>query len=389
MPPIVQHLKTGPEERSGFARASIRPGQTTPVTVTLKPSAAIARKFVIHFSFDKAFVEPCLRPVLRQVAAYARQRPQDKLVIIGNSDLAEPPKYNQSLSERRARAVFAMLTFGRAQDASVAEWNLLRQPAAGELPTGKDTWGVREYQQILQDLGYYSGKIYGGHDGATKAAVQMLQKDKGLSSVDGVVGDETWLALIQAYLKQDALSVPESQFFPNCPGEILKWLGHGDQDPIKNIPNVWRPNRRTELLFVHASALPCRVPPPDTFAGNWCLGPGHQAHRACFLTRGTQEPNKWLVRPAEEGSFYAQGSIRFEDDLPLAHHDDLHPKDPQKPRLGSETAKGKIFKTIRLPLELFTNQNPALSLAAIHKIVFEFRVKPSGEITIDSIEFSQ
>jgi outer membrane protein OmpA-like peptidoglycan-associated protein len=329
MPPgryTARAVVTDPEEMNGSAPAAVRAGQTTPVTLALRRGAAIAKAFIVHFWFDKAFVEPCLRPVLRQVARHAREHPDEKLIIVGHTDLVGGAGYNQSLSERRARAVFAMLTFGRAQAAALAEWDLLRQPAAGALPTVKDTWGAREYQYVLLDLGYYSGNVHGRHDAETDAAVRTFQKDRGLSPVDGIVGNDTWRALIEAYLGQDALAVPESQFLPNCPNEVLKWLGHGEQDPVLNTQDAWRPNRRTELLFVRASALPCQVPEPDTFnlpapgavAGGWCLGPGDKADRACFLSRGTQAPNTFLVQPAEPGSVTVQGSIRFEDGTPLA-----------------------------------------------------------------------
>ncbi|HEU0292203.1 MAG TPA: peptidoglycan-binding domain-containing protein [Anaerolineales bacterium] len=189
---------------------------------------------------------------------------------------------------------------------------------------------MREYQHILQDLVYYSGNVDGDDGPLTDSAVRTFQGDKGLT-VDGIVGDQTWAALIDTYLSQDALAVPESQFLPNakdgCDGGILKWLGCGEQDPVRNTQDAWRPNRRTELLFVSADALPCEVPQPDTFDlpspravnNTWCLGPGDPNQRCCFVTRDTEQPGKWLVQPAEPGTITVRGRITFDDGTPVAN----------------------------------------------------------------------
>ncbi len=318
---------TAPQPMSGSAPATVRAGQTTLVTITLRPGAVVAKAFIVHFWFDRAFVEPCMRHVLAQVAQYAQAHPNEKLVIVGHTDKVGSDAYNQSLSERRGRSVYACLIFGRDRASSLGEWNALRVTRpVGEQPSVKDTWGTREYQYMLQDLGYYPGNVDGDHGPMTDAAVRSFQHDQGLAE-DGIVGDDTWGPLTEAYLSQANLAVPESRFLANCPGEILKWLGCGEQDPIRNTEDAWRPNRRTELLFVNAGALPCEVPQPDTFnlpttgavAGGWCVGPGNPNQRCCFLTRQAGTPGRWLVQPAEAGTIVVRGSIRFEDGTPAAN----------------------------------------------------------------------
>lgn len=318
---------TAPEPMSGSAPATVRAGQTTRVTITLRPGTPVAKAFIVHFWFDKAFVEPCMRHVLAQVTQYAQAHPSEKLVIVGHTDKVGSDTYNQSLSERRGRSAYACLTFGRDRAGALGEWNTLRVTRpVGEQPSVKDSWGTREYQYMLQDLGYYPGNVDGDHGPMTDAAVRSFQHDQGLAE-DGIVGDDTWDPLIEAYLSQDNLAVPDSQFLANCPGEILKWLGCGEQDPVRNTEDAWRPNRRTELLFVNASALPCEVPQPDTFnlptpgvvAGGWCVGPGNPNQRCCFLARQPGTPGRWLVQPAEPGTIVVRGSIRFEDGTPAAN----------------------------------------------------------------------
>ena len=263
---------------SGSVAAKVVAGQTTRVEIHLRSGSPIAHAFVVHYWFDKAFIEPCLRPVLRDVAAYAQAHPGQKMLIVGHTDLVGDDAYNQSLSERRGRGVYAYLTDGRAHDAAVAEWDRLRRTGSAQTRL-EDNWSVREYQLLLAGLGYYGGQIDEIHGPLTDAAVRNFQSDHALSA-DGIVGDQTWLALIDAYLKADALSVPESQFLPNCPGEIVKWLGSGEQDPVNRTEDAWRPNRRTEIVFVAADALAGRVAPPVTFNlpapgavnSNWCAG---------------------------------------------------------------------------------------------------------------------
>ena len=332
---------------TGSVEAKVRAGEKTQVSITLKPGvvSAIAKMFIVHFRFDNAFVEPCMREVLKEVAGHASDHSDEKLVVVGHtdevgspSDLTASDPYNQSLSERRARSAFALLTFGLDANASKAEWNALRQKQTG-LTTLGDKWGTRQYQYILQDLGFYSGNVDGDHGPATDAAVRAFQQDKGLT-VDGIVADQTWAALIEAYLSQDALAVPSSQFLPNkalptdppCEDGILKWLGCASQDPVKNIREAWRPNRRVELLFVRTDKFPCQQPQPDTFDlptpgtvnAKWCLKPGNKSNRACFVVPhlppgGQPKKEEWVRQPAEPGPVTVRGSIKFEDGTPAAN----------------------------------------------------------------------
>ncbi|MCP4250937.1 MAG: peptidoglycan-binding protein, partial [bacterium] len=251
------------------------------------------------------------------------------------------------LSERRARGAFAFLRFANDPDAAVAEWDQLRRRrTVGTARSLNDTWGAREYQQMLQDLGFYTGQIHGRHDGPTDEAVKEFQRRNGLED-DGDVGDLTWPVLIRAYLAQDNLSIPDDRLLPNCPGEILRWLGCSELDPVKETEEAWRPNRRTEFLFVTEEILPADVaepdtfdlPPPDGVGDSWCLNDSGTTTRCCFVVphlvqqstepgvRGKEECDAARVRgPAwrrqlaePEPSFVVRGSIRFEDGTPLAN----------------------------------------------------------------------
>ncbi|MGH4002080.1 MAG: peptidoglycan-binding protein [Pseudonocardiaceae bacterium] len=327
--PTGQH-----EVLTGSATVQARSGQTASVTSVLRRGAKIGTVFVITFHFDKAFVEPCMRHVLQQVAKYAQGHPAERMLCVGHTDLGGSSTYNQALSERRGRATYAMLTFAHDPQASIAEWNELRRARpAGEIDTVKDTWGTREYQHMLQDLGYFLGNV-GKDPELTDDAVRRFQRDHG--QVDnGVVDDGTWSALIEAYLSKEPIDIPVAQLMANanaqgCDQGPLRWLGCSEQDPVRNTEKAWRPNRRTELMFVHEPAMPCQVPKPVTLdlvpdgagGGGWCLDDGTATKVNCFVTPADKPcrggPSQaWCRTPAEPGSFAVKGTITFEDGTPF------------------------------------------------------------------------
>ncbi len=292
----------------GSTQATVRPGETAQATIQLQGGPVIAKAFVIHFARDSAFIEPPMRPVLRQVADYAAAHPKEKLLIVGHTDLTGSSEYNQSLSERRARSAYAFLTCGEEDTAAlnaIDDWDLLRQKRQmGDIASWNDGWDVQEYQWILQDAGYYIGPIDNVHGQQTTKSVKCFQQDYGLQG-SGIVNDDTWRTLLGVYLSKEEgwPRLPLSQFVRAWGSGIeLKWLGCGEQDPIKNIQGAWRPNRRVECLFVPYDAMPCAVPKPmnrDTDLDNITSWSADET-RACFAIRSPEallrQPTKWLIQ---------------------------------------------------------------------------------------------
>ena len=263
---------------SGSAEVVVRAGQTSRVTVRLRSGASIARAFVVHFSFDKAFIEPSMRPVLEQVAEYARSHPGERLAIVGHTDLTGSAAHNQLLSERRAHSVFEYLTQGH-RDFAQMEWVNLRRT---------DSWGRREYESMLLDLGYFPCNPDADTQ-FTKGAVQAFQADHGLTA-NGVVEEETWAVLIGTYMRRSLLAVPPTQILSAANIDEEQgpfWQGRGGEEPVRvNTLDALRPK------------------PADGV--DLCEGRRPRS-------------NEWLVQPAETRTIMVRGSISLDNGTPLGH----------------------------------------------------------------------
>jgi len=105
-------------------------------------------------------------------------------------------------------------------DVPVAERPTLRQGDSGE-------W-VTELQTELRQLTFYTGSINGSFDSSTASAVREFQRNNKIT-VDGVVGRETWSALI--FLYAPLATCPGSGLMPTTFKGIVIDAGHGGTDP--------------------------------------------------------------------------------------------------------------------------------------------------------------
>jgi phosphatidylserine/phosphatidylglycerophosphate/cardiolipin synthase-like enzyme/outer membrane protein OmpA-like peptidoglycan-associated protein len=325
---MVENLNSNVEKLiTGTAAASINSGETTQTKINLRTGPVVAKMFLIHFARDSAFIEPPMRLVLEQVVNYATTHPDEKLLIVGHTDLTGSEEYNQSLSERRARSAYAFLTYGHSPEAALAEWNTLRMKRPrGELPSIKDGWGVREYQFMLQDLGYYIGNIDGQHGPKTQKAICNFQQDSQLP-VTGAVGPKTWQSIIEMYLAGDKSwpLISLDGLVTNFDNTFsIKWLGFGEKDPVKNTRDAWRPNRRVEFLFVPGKSLPCKILKPATLNlvpvggksylnidndKQWTVKEDFRIFYAREDTQLNSESGLWLIRPFNSKKILVKGII--------------------------------------------------------------------------------
>jgi outer membrane protein OmpA-like peptidoglycan-associated protein len=161
-----------------------------------------------RFSFDSSFIVPDATEEFTALASLSQSLPDAPLSVFGHADPVGQDDYNKRLSGRRAEAVYGVLT------RNTGMWENLYSN-----PQGRDDWGVRVIQTILQALGFDPGPIDGIKGDLTTAAIQNFQSAQGIDS-DGIAGPNTRKHLFQAYM--DFLAKDESGTpFSVTPGAFL------------------------------------------------------------------------------------------------------------------------------------------------------------------------
>jgi outer membrane protein OmpA-like peptidoglycan-associated protein len=109
-----------------------------------------ARNFLVFFEFDKSNLSGEAREVVAQAVSAARQSGQVRILVTGHTDTVGSFRYNQALSERRARSVKSeMVRLGLDKNEIATIGKSFSDPL---VPTGP---GVREPQnrRAVIDLG--------------------------------------------------------------------------------------------------------------------------------------------------------------------------------------------------------------------------------------------
>ncbi len=178
------------------------------------------------FDFDSSFVLPTFRgelvptstgnsskntsgSPLSNLRDIVGKYPGCVAALFGHCDPAGSDALNKTLGDRRAIAVYALVT--RQPDL----WDYLY-----DTPQVGDTWSLRMVQIMLANVedgngaGYYAGTPTGARDAATTDAVKRFQGDSGLDA-DGDPGPKTRHALFGAYM--DWLCTPDGTLPPAAP----------------------------------------------------------------------------------------------------------------------------------------------------------------------------
>jgi outer membrane protein OmpA-like peptidoglycan-associated protein len=275
---------TAPGGLTGTATATTQGGQTAQAMVALSAGPAVALAEVVSFRFDRAFVEPGQRPVLRQAVTRAASGSQH-LLVLGHTDKTGSDAANLSLSQRRVDAVLAYLTAGNDPAAARQVWLGLRD---------SDSWGLREAQHMLQALGRYPGAIDGQDGPLTQDAVQATRCAAGLAP--GTLDDDAWSALIAGYLRQDAFTLDESILVKDAAGTVVRGFACGESHPLPlpkpTVATAHRQYRRVELIFTPDGQLPAAATPADAVTWDMAaVGPAQipvvSAEPALITVQGT------------------------------------------------------------------------------------------------------
>jgi len=236
----------------------------------------------VHFDFDFSFIRPEAKPIIREIVDDINGDPERQVLVIGHTDRVGSNRYNQGLSRRRARSVFAYII------GDIAGWmELLRTmlDSQGHDTTARsgsgqsaDRWQTREIQYMLNFMRradgtrYYSGAIDNISGTGTQAALDAFRADNGLPAGGGTrprlagVDEDTWEKLFERYIKLDALQVDPARFldpallgcgehFPRLETRPTGTQGQDRADADARLET----NRRVEFLFIPPALVPAQL----------------------------------------------------------------------------------------------------------------------------------
>jgi hypothetical protein len=163
------------------------------------------------FAFDSAFPGPGIFKHLESIEKMSIDYPETRLAVFGHTDKTGSREYNKKLSDRRAKAVLALLT---------KDLNLFDDIAKEE------DWNLRCYQAMLRAVGCNPGAIDGRRGPMTQTAIRWFQQEYNQDIyhqanvsrahpeivVDGKIGPKTRVALRDAYVSIAPASISKDRF---------------------------------------------------------------------------------------------------------------------------------------------------------------------------------
>ena len=237
-----------------------------PTYIVLTPVYRCNEVVGAHFDFGRSFVRSSAFPSLIHISKALREDDDRKGMIFGHTDLSGSEALNKELSERRGKAVYALLTHD--SDA----WEQLFSGTA-DGPNWKEKWDVEEAQHMLNAIGCAddSGgplKEDGIRGTCTKQAIHRFQagkypncppEQKPLARSD-TLGKDGRKELFLAYAKQISEVPVDKERLSNVGG--AKYMGCGEFNP-RNKHAGDEESRRTMVLVFESAAepqdLPCKL----------------------------------------------------------------------------------------------------------------------------------
>ena len=265
-------------------------------TIVLRPRVVQARLWGLWFDTSKCFLLPNARRSLTQIKELYDQNPQTDLLIVGHTDRAGDPSYNDPLSLERADAMAAYL---RDEVDAWYQWYGTSKPQAKRWGSAEDEHMIEaiaddELAEIPPDrplVEWYQEWWNERHEGETPLAV------------DNIAGEKTRKALIKEYMGLDDTTLPEDI--------RLTTHGCGENFPAHSTPDGVedQENRRVEIFFFDNPIAPpdrpdAVLPPPP--------GPNSSS--------SSREYPEWVLRSKETYDFelgaWARLALRYEDESP-------------------------------------------------------------------------
>jgi len=238
----------------------------TPATLVLKPTFRCHEIAGAHFAFGRSFVRANAIATLAAIAEDLHGEPIRRAMILAHTDLTGKEALNKELSERRARALYALFT----HDAAAWEELFMGKWSGGNW---SERWGTREVQHMLRALHVTADDGLppdetGTQDQRSTEALKRFQRgdypDKPAEQAplapDGVVGPLPRNELFLAYAKRISREPVPADRIAKVNGELF--MGCGEYNPFTLSAKDEESRRAVVFLFDAAAepkALPCKL----------------------------------------------------------------------------------------------------------------------------------
>lgn len=237
-----------------------------PLTVVITPYFRCREVSGAHFEFGRSFVRKDALQTLSEMVEDLQGQPIRKGMIFAHTDKVGPEALNKELSERRAKALFALFT----QDHGAWEDLFMNKFSGGNW---SEKWGTGEVQHML-------GALLVTDDGGLPLDEDGVQGSKTIQAIkrfqrgdypdlpaeqaplvdDGVVGPMTRRELFLAYAKRISREPLPADRLAMVNGE--KYMGCGEYNPLHLSAKDAESRRAVVFLFDAAAepqGLPCKL----------------------------------------------------------------------------------------------------------------------------------
>lgn len=265
----------------------------------------------VAFAFDSSFVGPDFAGELTKLATMVKANPGAPASIFAHADPVGSDDVNKTISDRRAIAVYALLT------RQIDQWEELYSK-----PVDGDKWGTKAIQSMLATVQdgsgnpYYGGDIDGKYGPETKQAVEAFQTDAGLD-VDGDAGPKTRKVLFGAYMDTICVDSSGKRFLMDPKNDFLG----GGADPGGKMA-MQGCSELNPVFLLSQDEMSQYQQSGDTKTRNKRNGPNRRV--VIFLFRpGTQVPaGAWPCPRVKEGVGACRGQFWPDGDQRRAAGDD-------------------------------------------------------------------
>ena len=212
-------------------------------TVSIQPYVVLAQLLGAFFDTSKAFPlpSPSLLAAFRGVKRLYDEHPESKLLLVGHTDTAGRPSYNDPLSLERAEAIAAYLTD------NVGEWLKWYELGVSE----EKRWGTSEDLLMLRALPDNIDLFT-----SPSGPIERFQETRGLT-VTGDVDQSTRTAIITDFMSLDDTTLPQG----------VELVEHGCGENFPEVPTAdttAEPENRRVEVFIFPPDLGVQPPPPGS-----------------------------------------------------------------------------------------------------------------------------